>query len=125
MKELNSRKIKSRTGKDILQWENNAKGTFTVKESYNLIDTQGLIGDDQEWMVIWKNHWWPKISIFTWLTAKNKILKWDRIQKKGFYGPSRCYLCKREAETRDHLIVNCTFIRKLWTDTKRIFDQPE
>lgn len=34
MKEVNSRKIRYRTGKDILRWGNSTKGTFTVKEEY-------------------------------------------------------------------------------------------
>lgn len=125
LKEMNSRKVKARTGKDILRWGNNAKGSFTVKEAYCLTDTQAINEENQEWIVIWKNHWWPKISLFTWLTAKNKILTWDRIQKKGFCGSSRCYLCKREEETRDHLFINCLYTRKLWLDTKKTFSKSE
>lgn len=66
MKEVNSRKIKSRTGKDILRWENSTKGTFTIKEAYYLADTQVINEENQEWMIIWRSNWWLKVSLFTW-----------------------------------------------------------
>jgi len=39
-KELDSRRIKSREGPDILKWGGNTKGTFTTKEAYT-IKTKG------------------------------------------------------------------------------------
>jgi len=125
LKEMNSRKIKARIGKDILRWGNSAKGTYMIKEAYYLIDNPEPNEENQEWMTIWKNHWWPKISIFTWFTSKNKILTWDRIQKKGFHGPSSCHLCKKEEENRDHLFVACPFIKELWSNTKRLFGKAD
>jgi len=125
MKELDSRKIKARMGRDILRWGNSMKGSFTVKEAYYLADTQVINEENQEWKVIWGGNWWPKVSLFTWLVAKNKILTWDKIQKKGFNGPSRCCLCKNEEETQNHLLINCIFTRKLWIDARKIFCKSE
>jgi len=125
MKEVNSRKIKARTGKDILRWGNSTKGTFTIKEAYYLADTQVINEENQEWMIIWRSNWWLKVSLFTWLATKNKILTSDKIQKKGFCGPSRCCLCKKDEETRDHLLINCMYTRKLWLDTRQIFRKSE
>lgn len=99
IKELESRKIKARSGRDILIWGNSMKGSFTVKEAYYLADSQDINEENQDWKVIWGGNWWQKISLFTWLVAKNKILTWDKILMKGFSGPSRCYLCNTEDET--------------------------
>eukprot|EP00253_Pinus_taeda_P010493 PITA_10493 len=113
-KEMGSRKIRVRQGKDILRWGNSMKGTFTTKEAYYLMDPQDRGDGNVEWKTIWESNWWPKVTIFIWLATKNKILTWDRIQKKGFNGPSRCYLCNNDTETRDHLLVRCPYTEKLW-----------
>lgn len=125
MKEVEYRKIKARTGRDILRWGNSMKGSFTVKEAYYLTDTHAIDEENLEWKIIWGSKWWPKVSLFIWLVAKNKILTWDRIQKKGFSGPSRCCLCKNEEETRNHLLINCSFTKKLWMDIRKIFGKSE
>lgn len=40
-----------------------------------------------------------------WLVWKNKILAWDNMYKRGFYCPSRCYLCLGSIENVLHLFV--------------------
>eukprot|EP00253_Pinus_taeda_P028709 PITA_28709 len=124
-KEFESRKIKARNGRDILLWENSMKGSFTTKEAYFLTSTQSGNEENPDWRIVWERNWWPKVSIFIWLASKNKILTWDRIQKKGFIGPSRCCLCNLEGETRNHLLINCPFAKTLRINTKRIFGKPE
>lgn len=101
------------------------KGSFTVKEAYYLEDIQAINEENQEWKVIWGGNWWPKVSLFAWLVAKNKIVTWHKIQKKGFSGPSRCCLCNNEEETQNHLLIICVFTRKLWIDTRKIFCKSE
>jgi len=125
MKEVESRKVKARTGKDIIRWGKSTKGTFTVKEAYYLTDQQDVTERNQDWKVFWGKNWWPKITIFAWLVAKHKILTWDKLQKKGFSGPSRCYLCNRETETQEHLLINCGYTRNLWREVGRLFRKPE
>eukprot|EP00253_Pinus_taeda_P011292 PITA_11292 len=125
MKEGESRKIKARTGRDILRWGYSMKGSFTVKEAYYLSDTQATDEENLEWKTIWGSKWWSKVSLFIWLVAKNKILTWDRIQKKGFSGPSRCCLCKNAEENRNHLLINCSFTKKVWMDIRKIFGKSE
>eukprot|EP00253_Pinus_taeda_P022541 PITA_22541 len=124
-KEVESRKIKARNGRDILQWGNSMKGTFTTKEAYFLTSEKSGNEENPDWRIVWERNWWPKVSIFIWLASKNKILTWDRIQKKGFIGPSRCCLCNSEGETRNHLLINCPFAKTLWINTKRSFGKPE
>eukprot|EP00253_Pinus_taeda_P026017 PITA_26017 len=124
-KEVESRKIKARNGRDILRWGNSMKGSFTTKEAYFLTFSQTGNEENPDWKIIWERNWGPKVSIFIWLASKNKILTWDRIQKKGFNGPSRCCLCNSDGETRNHLLINCPFAKTLWMNTKRTFGKPE
>eukprot|EP00253_Pinus_taeda_P033811 PITA_33811 len=123
-KEMGTRRIRVHQGKDILRWGNSMKGTFTSKEAYYLMDSQNRGDGNVEWKTIWEANWWPKVTIFIWLATKNKILTWDRIQRKGFNGLSRCSLCNNDTETRDHLLVRCPYSEKLWLLAKRLFKKP-
>eukprot|EP00253_Pinus_taeda_P011982 PITA_11982 len=126
-KEMGTRRIRVRRGKDILRWGNSMKGTFTSKEAYYLLVSQDRGDGNIDWNTIWEANWWSKVTIFIWLATKNKILTWDRIQKKGFIGPSRCSLCNTDTETRDHLFrawnLSAPFILWLtWKErNRRIF----
>eukprot|EP00253_Pinus_taeda_P035962 PITA_35962 len=79
-KEMESRKVKVRTGKDIIRWGKSTKGTFTVREAYYLTDQQAASERTQDWKIFWGKNWWPKVTIFAWLVANHKILTWDKLQ---------------------------------------------
>jgi len=53
MKEVESRKVKARTGRDIIRWGKSTKGSFTVKEAYYLTDQQEVTEGNQDWKGIW------------------------------------------------------------------------
>lgn len=78
LKEVESRKIKVRTGEDILGWGKSTRGTFTVKEAYYLMGQQERAKENTEWKTIWDSKWWPKITLFAWLVAK-EILDSQRV----------------------------------------------
>lgn len=109
IKELESRKIKARPGLDILRWGKSTKRAFTVKEAYYLTTHQEREEEIAEWKVIWNSKWWSKITIFAWLVGRERILTWDKIQKRGFFGPLRCSLCKMGTETQEHILNTCPF----------------
>lgn len=94
-KEVELRRIKIRPGRDILRWGKSTKGMYTVKEAYYLATKLEREAGVIDWRLIWEGKWWPKVTIFAWLVSKERILTWDKIQKRGFYGPSRCSLCRK------------------------------
>eukprot|EP00253_Pinus_taeda_P026164 PITA_26164 len=96
-KEVESRNIKARNGRDILRWGNSMKGSFTTKEAYYLAISQTGNEENPDWKIIWES----------------------------FNGPSRCCLCNTDGETRNHLLINFPFARILWMNTKRTFGKPE
>jgi len=120
-KELESRKIKARSWMYILRWGKAMKGTFTIKEAYYLTMHQERMEETTDWRTIWDSKWWPKITIFAWLVGKERILTWDKIQKRGFYGPSRCSLCNMGIETQEHILNNCPFARHQWEEIRTLF----
>eukprot|EP00253_Pinus_taeda_P012904 PITA_12904 len=105
--EMDLRKIRHRTGEDILRWGKTMKGSYTVKEAYFLSTRQNQEDEEQDWKKIWDAKWWPIVTIFTWLVRKGKILTWDKIIKRGFQGPSRCSLWQFQSKV----------IRRIWSLT--------
>lgn len=83
VKEMESRKIKSRPGLSILRWGKSIRGTLTVKEAYNLTTQQEREGETFDLETIWNNKWWLKVAIFAFLVGKERILTWDKLQKKA------------------------------------------
>jgi len=124
-KEIDSRKIKRREGKDILRWGKETKGIFTIKEDYKAQTQPDQGEEEQKWKKIWKTKWWPKIKMFAWLVGRKRILTWDRIQKRGFSGPSRCCLCNSGEEDQEHLLNGCKVAQLQWEKTRNLFSSTE
>ena len=55
-----------------------------------------------------------RISFFAWEATWAKILILDQLKKRGWRIPNRCYLCKEEEETSDHILIHCSKARLLW-----------
>eukprot|EP00253_Pinus_taeda_P030826 PITA_30826 len=121
LREMELRKIRSRTGEDILRWGKTMRGSFTVKEAYFLSTRQNQDEEAHDWKKLWEGKCWPKVTIFTWLVRKGKILTWDKIIKRGFQGPSRCSLCNGEAENQEHLLNRCPFAEHIWEKIRGLF----
>ena len=51
---------------------------------------------------------------FAWEATWGKILTLNRLQKRGWQLPNRCFLCACEAESVDHLLIHYTVARVLW-----------
>ena len=57
--------------------------------------------------LIW-NSWVPtKVGFFAWEASWGKVLTLDNLKKKGRALANRCFLCGKEDETVDHLLVHC------------------
>lgn len=107
------RKIQHSDEKDILRRGYEERGTFTMREAYNILIKTNIVKDPL-WSKIWDPSIWPKISTFLWLLCHNKILTWDNLRKRNFHGPSIYPNCRQEEETIKHLMHSCQIARKLW-----------
>jgi hypothetical protein len=110
----NQRKIHIREGPDILRWGHSTTGNFSVKEAYYLQENYQEQPRERIWGKIWNPKFWPKVSIFLWLTIQNRILTWDNLWKRGFIGPSICPLCQQQEETMEHLFNHCNYSEIIW-----------
>jgi hypothetical protein len=107
---------------DELIWTGgNTSGVISVKNVYEaLLSTQNLPLITSWRIQMWKWNIPQKIKRFLWLAVNNKILTWKNIQHRGWIGPERCHLCKKEEEEDcSHLFILCSFTTAIWTNIKR------
>ena len=62
---LNNKRIRMHLGVDKLRRGYFPKGSFTMKEAYDLWTRDDTKPMDQKWQKLWKEKIWPKLSIFS------------------------------------------------------------
>ena len=101
-----------RDAEDILSWQESRNGFFFVHSLYCFYTRAP--SDPFPWSFIWRS-WTPmRVSLFAWEASWNRILTCDQLKRRGWNLPNRCYLCKQEEETNDHLFLVCIKVRMLW-----------
>ncbi|RVW89084.1 LINE-1 retrotransposable element ORF2 protein [Vitis vinifera] len=71
-------------------------------------------GVEDLFRTIW-TPWVPiRASFFGWEAAWNRLLTTDRLKRFGWSIPNRCFLCKQDEETTDHLLMFCEKAKMLW-----------
>ncbi|RVW81059.1 hypothetical protein CK203_045380 [Vitis vinifera] len=104
---------------DSLKWKANKNGTFSVKCFYTSLSMG--INHPFPASTIWTS-WAPtRASFFGWEAAWNRLLTIDRLKRFGWNIPNRCFLCKNEEESIDHLLLFCEKARMLWYLTFSLF----
>lgn len=105
---LKARTIPIGEGEDVLRWSTSVDGMYKVKIRYKLKERweEGKIWPNA---LLWGKNVLPKVGVFTWSTTQGRRLTHDRLIKLGFRGPSRCIMCKQQAETMSHLLLSCPY----------------
>lgn len=90
---------------------------YSVAQAYaQLNSTPNVPPDPALWKAIWEITSLPKIDFFCWILCHRKILTEDKLQRRGYYGPSRCSLCQESKENATHLVLNCNFSIQVWRE---------
>ena len=104
---------------DLMLMRGAKDGCFSVKLFYKLLFGSNSIVFPHQ--LIWSN-WVPtKMSFFAWEASWGKVLTLDQIKKQGRALANRCFLCGKDEETIDHLLLHCPVARLLWDLLLAIF----
>jgi len=102
---------------DSVKWELNSKGDLMVKSYYlqllllnhSYVPFKGGF----PYRLIWRSLAPTKVSFFVWEATHGKILTCDNLQRRGKILVNRCYMCKNDLETGDHLFLHCPVAKAL------------
>jgi hypothetical protein len=95
----------SRDRADRLWWVPSKKGVFKVKSFFSFL--VGFEGRHFPWKRAWQTQAPSRVAFFAWTAALGKILTVDNLKKRKIIIVDRCYLCKRDGESVDHLLLHC------------------
>ena len=96
---------------DQLVWEANKHcGVVTTNLAYHVVLKQRCDPEHLWWhTALWKVKNPSKIKYFILLCLNHKILTWDSLQRRGFFGHGRCVLCHKALETVEHIFGDYVF----------------
>jgi hypothetical protein len=63
----------------------------------------------------------PRIHIFLWLAAYNKIMTRDHLEKRKMNKPLHCVFCSEHGNVQ-HLFFDCTVAKLVWTQISLFFN---
>ncbi|KAF5464706.1 hypothetical protein F2P56_014761 [Juglans regia] len=105
---------------DKLQWRINGSKKYTVRAYYKILISQA--DAHFPWKSIWSSRVPSKVAFFVWTSALGKILTTDNLRKRGCVVMNWCYLCKKDGESVDHLLLHCEVTKVLWDEIFRRVD---
>ncbi|GJT95362.1 RNA-directed DNA polymerase, eukaryota, reverse transcriptase zinc-binding domain protein [Tanacetum coccineum] len=66
--------------------------------------------------VVWYSQLIPKHAFIFWLAIQDKLLTQDRMAKWKDITDLKCPLCKKCADSHDHLFFKCEFASQVWNE---------
>jgi hypothetical protein len=101
---------------DTLIWSGgDSSGVISAKNVYAAIVSTLTFQVSHGWCIqIWKWMLPLKVILFFLLVVHNRILTWDNLQAKGWFGSGLFPLCKLALETVSHLFIDCSFTLLVW-----------
>jgi hypothetical protein len=96
---------------DALIWQYTEKGVYATTTFYNIINFGGLTPIFIP--SVWQLHVPPRVHIFLWLLAHNKLMTRDNLEKRNLDKPEDCVFCC-ELESINHLFFYCIVARQIW-----------
>ena len=74
------------------------------------------------WNGIWSAQVPPKIKTFIWRACNDSLLTRTKLFERKVLHSFSCVLCNEEAETCDHLFLECSFAQAVWLQSPLLND---
>lgn len=89
-------------------------GFFSVKSFYKWLFKCKSDAIKIPYKQIWKVKVPPWVSFFVWEASRECILTIDKLRRRDKVLVNAYYLCKRNEETCNHVLLWCPWVYKLW-----------
>jgi hypothetical protein len=63
---------------------------------------------------VWRTKSPPRAAFFVWSAALRKILTLDNLWKRQVVVINRYFMCKKDGESVNHLLLHCEVVHALW-----------
>lgn len=104
---------------DQIIWSFNSNGKYSVQSLYAVINHRGVVPVYAH--AVWKLSIPPRVQVFLWLMAKNKILTRDNLGKRRELFDKTCLFCA-EFESVHHLLFDCYIAARIWSAIAEILE---
>nr|CAN73960.1 hypothetical protein VITISV_023007 [Vitis vinifera] len=81
---------------DAVIWKGEGQGRFRIRDAYKLLSGSNVITFPKK--SIWVDKVPTKVAFFAWEASWEKVLTLDKLQRRGWQFPNRCFLCGCEEE---------------------------
>ena len=105
---------------DSLIWQYEIKGKYTSSTMYNVVNFRGIT--PVYIPAVWKIIVPPRVNIFLWLFANNKLMSKDNLLKRGIEKSPECMFCT-ESESIQHLFFDCVVAKLIWEQIASFFNR--
>ncbi|KAI3908747.1 hypothetical protein MKW98_029297 [Papaver atlanticum] len=102
--------LPSAPGQDILRWQRNSIGEYSVKSGYQLITAQPAptIFPTVTHTFIWKINCPSKLKVFLWKAAHQGLPSFTVLHRASLTPTAaQCSQCSLEDEMNDHILFQC------------------
>ena len=97
---------------DRLVWAREKCGKFYVKAMYKVLELGGP--SNFPVVVIWNSWVPPKVNFFAWEATWSKVLTLDLLMRRGWSMENKCFLCHKQKELIDHMLIHYIKTQVLW-----------
>lgn len=89
------------------------KWVLSVASFYKYLVKNSIEEDKFPFTQIWEVNSQPRITFFAWEVGRGSILTINKLIRRGKIMVKGCYLRKKAEETRDHILLQCSFVTEL------------
>ena len=92
-------------------WMFHSSGVYNVRSFYAIVNSRGVVPVHTP--AVWKLHVPPRLHVFLWLLANNRLLTRDNLAKWRHVDDISCLFCS-EPKTNHHLFFDCFVAKLIW-----------
>lgn len=97
---------------DRVLWVGTSNSKFTVRSFYKDLAMNRRI--QFLWKQVWKSKAPTRVAVFVYEAVNGAILTGDNLRARKKIYTNWCYMCKKDGESVDHLLMHCPVAGELW-----------